>query len=167
MISTITAALGLGFHELMGVAGVALLGLAVALPALGVAGILFGLPPGVCKALQGPVAAVGFLLAVCGFHGVWLARHDAGLKTAWEADQAREIAAAVEKARVAGVAAVAVAADEARTEALRNAPVREVIRHVPVQMVCSSNPGVASAMRSLSVQPGAGSGPTAPAARVP
>lgn len=105
--------------------------------------------------------AVGVAAVVAGFL-LWLASHDAGLRETWAAEQRLAVAEAVEMQRVRGDAAAAAAVEAARAAALADAPIREVIRRVPVQTACAASPAVRAALDGLrQAAPGAGSAPPA------
>lgn len=120
------------------------------------------LPPWAIKPLIGAAVVVAAALAFWW----WLASHDASLRAAWVAEQTAAVAAAVEEQRRKGDAAAVAAADAARAAALADAPIREVIRRVPVQTACSASPAVAAALRGLR-NPSPGPGAGNPAGRVP
>lgn len=103
------------------------------------------------------VAFAAMAAAIVGAFLLWLGAHDAGLRTAWSAEQQIAVAKAVEQQRVRGDLAAAEAIDAARAAALADAPIREVIRRVPVQNACAASPAVRAALGGL-LQPVPGPG---------
>jgi len=94
------------------------------------------------------MAALAVILAVLAFF-IWLATHDHNLRAEWVTEQRLAVADAVAAQLAIGDAATVAAATAARERALADAPVREIIRHVPIQTACVANPGVAAAVDSV------------------
>lgn len=113
-----------------------------------------------------PLIGAAIVIAAALAFWLWLAAHDDALRAAWEAKQAAAVAKAVEEQRQKGDDATRAAAEAARAAALADAPIREVIRRVPVQTACAASPAVAAALRGLR-EPSAGAGARNPAGRVP
>lgn len=106
--------------------------------------------------------AVAACVAMLLWHAGSVRSHDAALEQAWQIKQTTAVDKAKDEARVAGDRAVAAAAAQARAAALAEAPVREVIRRVPVQTACVGSPAVRAALDELR-HPGAGAGGSAAA----
>lgn len=117
-------------------------------PILGATGAGLALAPFI-PALRAAGKGIGVCAALWGGWHLFVAQHDASLRDAWVAEQQLAVAAAVEQQRIRGDAAAAEAIAAARAAALADAPIREVIRRVPVQTACASSPAVRAALDGL------------------
>lgn len=106
------------------------------------------------------MAVAGALLL--GAAVLWHARRERtyadALRASWVAEQQAAVAAAVAQARTDGDAAVVAAREAGYAAAQAEAPVREVIRRVPVQSACAASPAVDAALDALRHPIGAGGG---------
>lgn len=109
------------------------------------------------------LAVAAAITAALVWHSRAAASHDLALRATWEAEQRAVVDHAMEKARQAGLAAVADAADAIQREALAQRPVREVIHNVPVQSACAASPAVRAALDELRRPDAPGTGGSAAA----
>lgn len=149
MIAWVLSFFADAFYSLVVLGGVLVFLVALFLkPILAATGAGVALLP-VVPALRAVGKGIGACAVLWGGWHLFVAQHDASLRAEWVAQQTAAVEAAVAEQQKKGDAAVIVASNAARAAALAEAPVREVIRRVPVQTACAASPAVAAALDEL------------------